>query len=648
MSLLREEEAEAVVPAPSPARRPPSARRTIGAAMAVSFLWTAGLLVLVDYLQDAASGFVSATAPLLFLLQALVMWVPTVLLVAITGRLWLPLGIVTATWVVVGLINYDKLRFRVEPVYPADISFAGQPGFLLQMADTAMLVRLAVLLWVAVALVVLVGRIACRRFPSVRRATDRRTHRRLLAVRVAAASGCLLLLGSFTHFNSPGDPLRRAFESAGAQWDTRSQLANYVQNGFVAGSLYNLDAPVIDKPAGYSRATMQRIAARYTGEARALNSSRDPAALDGVNIVMVLSESFSDPMSVKGPHLGEDPIPRTRALMRTVPSGHTLAQHYGGGTANMGFETLTGMSLTQFSPQLTYPYSQLLPRYRDWPSAVGYLKSLGHRAVAVHPYKPVVYRRDKAYPVLGFDRFVHDSTMQSQQRLGHSRYISDQAAYQEVEHQIGASDQPLYVDLVTMQNHFPWSDSYDDPIKVTGLDPSATDQASNYLRGINHTDKETADFLTDLRRSPEKTVVLFYGDHLPAVWPDATQRASGVRAMHETPFFLWSNFGHLEPHRLPTTSPVYFFPLILDALQAPLPPYYVLLRDLYAEVPGLANDAYIDADDELVEPADLSPRARALLRDYQLVVYDLSVGHRYSESEMFYPDGAGQASAAGQ
>jgi hypothetical protein len=34
---------------------------------------------------------------------------------------------------------------------------------------------------------------------------------------------------------------------------------------------------------------------------------------------------------------------------------------------------------------------------------------------------------------------------------------------------------------------------------------------------------------------------------------------------------------------------------------------------------------------------DLSPRARQLLADYRLVQYDLSVGQRYSQAEMFYP-----------
>ena len=48
-------------------------------------------------------------------------------------------------------------------------------------------------------------------------------------------------------------------------------------------------------------------------------------------------------------------------------SGTMLAQLFGGGTANMEFEALTGMSLSQFQPQMNTPYQMLVPNYQRFP-----------------------------------------------------------------------------------------------------------------------------------------------------------------------------------------------------------------------------------------------------------------------------------------
>ncbi len=62
--------------------------------------------------------------------------------------------------------------------------------------------------------------------------------------------------------------------------------------------------------------------------------------------------------------LDEDPIPYTRSLMARTISGNMLAQLFGGGTANMEFEALTGQSLSQFLPQMNTPYQMLRPQVR--------------------------------------------------------------------------------------------------------------------------------------------------------------------------------------------------------------------------------------------------------------------------------------------
>ena len=45
-----------------------------------------------------------------------------------------------------------------------------------------------------------------------------------------------------------------------------------------------------------------------------------------------------------------------------------------------------------------------------------------------------------------------------------------------------------------------------------------------------------------LKKSPEPTAVIFYGDHLPPqVYPQSLVETEGLLTAHQTPFLIWSN-----------------------------------------------------------------------------------------------------------
>ena len=467
----------------------------------------------------------------------------------------------------------------------------------------------------------------------------------MVAGRLAVAAACVGVIAYAAQFNQPGNAVRWAYKVGDAEWASWSQEKNYTYNGFVGGMLYNLDVPVMKRPDGYSEAAMADIVQRYTAAAGAVNATRSPTALQDVNIVVILSESFSDPTALEGIELGEDPIPYTRQLMQSTTSGQMLAQRYGSGTANMEFETLTSMSTSQFDPRLMTPYQMLVPRYDAFPSFVGLAKAMGYDRLAVHPFDTYMYRRESVYPIFGFEDFVDKDEMSMGQRIQHSPFISDNSAFTEVLRQIQSHDGPLFTHLVTMQNHFPMGDSYDAPMTVRGASGATEDDAEAYVRGINFSDRAMQKFIAGLQASGEKTAVLFFGDHLPPVWPDDVVDQNGAVGMRQTPFFMWTNYLPLQTPE-PMTSPNFFMPVLMDQLGAPLPPYYEMLRELHAVVPAMRADSLYDAAGNRIEREDLPPEALQLLRDYRMVQYDLSVGRRYSQTGLFYPEET--TSAAGQ
>ncbi len=235
----------------------------------------------------------------------------------------------------------------------------------------------------------------------------------------------------------------------------------------------------------------------------------------------------------------------------------------------------------------------------------------------------------------GFEKFITKDDMKFKGRGG-GRFIDDESAYNEVLNQIDTNDKPVLAHLITMQNHMPFGGQYDDPINPTGLPPKYAKLAGQYARGIARSDDALADMFAKLKKSPEPTAVIFYGDHLPPqVYPQSLVEREGPLTAHQTPFLIWSNRKPLAHTKLPTTSPIQFMPKLFNALKVPIPPWYALLDDLDKEIPAMDSGITINPQDKRVKPSQLTPEAKKVLADYRMIMYDLSIGERYSEKTMY-------------
>jgi phosphoglycerol transferase MdoB-like AlkP superfamily enzyme len=570
-----------------------------------------------------------------FYVDAIVVWLLLLFLWSLIGRLWWATGLLSAVVVPVAAANRIKIDLREEPIYPSDIDFLSEPGFLSAFVSPSKAVLLVLGIGVLVAGCVFVGRRLARRYPrpSLRK-VPRRQAVQLGLLRVGVLLVTATLLFQTTKFNEPGNIWRKAYEVRGEHWRYWNQKTNYRSNGFVGGFLYNMPISAMAKPPGYDEAAMQQVADRYSHAAKVINRDR-AGSLDDVNVVLVLSESFTDPTQLKGFELEHDPIPQTREVMGETTSGTMLAQLYGGGTANMEFETLTGQSIALFRPQMVSPYQMLVADNESYPSAVGWFKSQGHEAIAIHPYMVGLYKREQVYKAFGFEEFIHDTSMQSTEMIEDNPYIDDAAAFDEVLHQIDDNDDPLMINLVTMQNHIPVEDHYDDPIDVSGIGGDQGDRIGQYARGLEHSDAALEQFLADLEASDEKSIVLFYGDHLPGIYDSEVKDANGGGlGLYQTPFFVWSSEGN-KPRPMPLTSPAFFLPLVYRTADAPVPPYLALLDRMYDHVSALQHGRIITSDGAETPESSLDPRSTQLLEDLRLVQYDFSIGQRYSVDDLW-------------
>jgi phosphoglycerol transferase MdoB-like AlkP superfamily enzyme len=619
-------------------------RRIISVAVAAAFtvLWAALCNLVLNRVQDAADGDrylqgrIDDTS-VVFLISTTFVWLVLLGLVAVTGRVLVSAALLAALTVAVAFANHEKLTLRREPIYPSDLAFLGEPGFLTEMVGLGTLLRVVLGILVGAVLVYAAGRLLRSVFPPIRSGSERRTWFAWVAVRVVLLVVAVAGVGHALAFNADGNRWREAYVAARADWMPHAQFKNYLRHGFVAGWLFNTHAPAMAAPEGYSEATMEALVDRWTAAAAEVNEVRR-GTLDDVNVVVVLSESFSDPTLVDEVTFAEDPIPYTRRLMSRTRSGQMLTQFIGGGTANMEFETLTGLSMASFRPQMNTPYQMLVPETPSFPSAAEYFARAGHEPIGIHPYLARMYRRDVVYPKLGFSRFLHKERMQHKTRIDDDNFISDSSTFDEALMTLEQTPGPAFLNVVTMQNHIPLAGKFEDPIPVRGEVGNQGRSLSAFARGLAHSDAALRGFLESLEDSPERTAVVFYGDHAPAYWLTTPAYEGNERLLRQTPFFLWTNYEKLAAHDEGLISPVHFLPMLFESLEVPGPPLYALLDELRAEVPAMAQGELHLPDGTVTGPDGLDEEARSLLHDYRLLQYDVSVGRRHALEEMFYSE----------
>lgn len=563
-----------------------------------------------------------------FLLFTIYLWIT-----AISGSRWLSTLILTVGVVAIGITTQQKMALRGEPLYPSDLTMIKELPFLIQMIDRKLLLVISIFLISTIILSIFIFIKHKKRSKSF---TDSKQKKWNWFVRGGTFIVTSAILFYSLGFNQPGNLVKSAYDRH-AYWIPYSQQMNYYNNGFIGGFLYNLGVEAMTKPAGYSEEQLIKVVQEYEEKAVKVNQTR-LASIKDVNIIYVMNESFSDPSALEGVTVSKDPIPKLRALKDTALSGTILSQGYGGGTANIEFEALTGLSMEPMTASLTTPYTQLVSRMNELPSVVSYLNQQGHATTAIHPYDTTMYKRNEVYQKLGFTTFLTETTMKFVGKKDRNPYISDESAYQEVLQQMKTTQDPDFIHLVTMQNHMVYSGKYPNT-NYSAQGTGNAREAANYLQDLAYSDDALAEFLETIGQSTEKTIVVFWGDHLPSFYNETVVETNGRLKMHQTPLLIYSNFAE-NYDTIGTISPIYYMNHILDIANAQVTPYHAFLMELEEVLPAFEKGTYLERDSTVVaaKREDLSKTTQELLKVYDMIQYDVTVGENYSKAHNFFED----------
>lgn len=513
----------------------------------------------------------------------------------------------------VGIANYLKMKYRMEPIYPDDLKMITEFGMIRDMVGVPIFLLFLLLLTAGVVLVIF----------SIKKSLKLKKKKQWIRLGFFLLTSMLLLyIGGF---NQQGNLLRKAYNKT-ALWIPYSQKMNYYNTGFMGGFLYNLPVDAMEKPENYSEAAVKKVTKTYEAKQNEEDTEKP-------NIVYVMSESFSDPARLKGLEVyGGDPLQDYRAVADKTYSGQMLSQNYGGGTANIEFEALTGFSMELFNAQMTTPYTMLVPEFQMFPSLVSTLKKRGYEATAIHPYNTSMYKRKDVYQTFGFDQFLDESTMKHTDKIENNPYISDEAAYREIFDQLEKKNKPQFLHLVTMQTHMPYENKYDElPYVVQGDNSLAV---RSYLQDIAYSSEALKAFLERLDELPERTLVVFWGDHLPGIYSDEVQEENQGHLLHETEFLMYDNRHQLNNQQV-TTSPFYFAADLFQQGRIQMTGFQTLLVSLQKELPAFEKGMYYQSGQWFKE-ARLNKKQEKLYQDYQMIQYDITAGKQYSLKQNFF------------
>lgn len=594
--------------------------------VAISIVFVVGLSNL--YLQwcqndlsfDLAVKFAFSWHTEKFLLACLVLLMIFLFLVAVLGSFLFGTFFYLVGIGILGYANYLKMTYRQEPIYPDDLKMIKEFGLLKDMTGTTSFYLLAGM----ILLVVAGGCWAIYR--------SFKKDKKFQAIRVITLFTTIFALIYISHFNNPNNLLRKAYNKT-ALWIPYSQKMNYYNTGFIGGFLYNLKIDPMEKPKGYSEEKIKEITSHYQKLADEKNKT---ASEEQPNIIYVMSESFSDPSRLNGVEITGDPLADYYAVADQTYSGQMLSQNYGGGTANIEFEALTGFSMGLFNAQLTTPYTMLVPKMNQLPSIVSTLKDQNYHTTAIHPYNTSMYKRKDVYEVLGFDEFISENTMTYTDTIEDNPYISDASAYQEVMDLLKEDDTPQFIHLVTMQTHMPYDGKYQQ-LEYTAKteDNSGISSLENYLQDISYSSQSLKAFTEELKKLSRRTLVVFWGDHLPGIYSDTIQNSNEKHTLHETQFLMFDSQGELEKNEAPVTSPFYFAADLMNQTNQQTTGFYQLLLALQNELPAFERELYYQ-EGQWQREAQLNKKQAELYQAYEMIQYDIVSGEKYSLQTNFF------------
>jgi phosphoglycerol transferase MdoB-like AlkP superfamily enzyme len=536
------------------------------------------------------------------------------LFIAMIGRTRIAYWAISGILLSLALISGIKLKILGVPLTPWDIVLAGEASDMVKYISNILNFKILIIL----ALFLTTSYFLLYRTPLFMKKVALK-ERGILAV-IAVA----MLTAVYTDLPLP---VQKWFGIKASVWN---QVENTQSNGYALATVLNTKSMFNDKREGYDDKTVEAIVSQSPKPIKAGDASNPVKP----NVIVVLSEAFWDPTVINGVEFSRDPIPFFHKLQQTGTSGTMLSPQYGGGTANVEFEVLTGNSM-RFLPQGSIAYNQFITNEVD--SLASIYARQGYTSTAISPFYNWFFNSNKIYKDFGFSKYIPIEFFKPNYS---GPYIADSEVAVNIIHATDQSDGPDFIFANTMENHFHFFPGKfpRNTIGVKGnISPSSIGMLETLAQGISASDNMLKELVQYYEKKGEPTIIAFWGDHLPALGDDYaayidTKYISGkddpdfLKKMYSVPLVVWNNFDTEHKDKL-NISPSFLGPYLLELSKQQGSYYTEFLSQLSKKIPVIPPKDYYEAMN--INEQDL--------KDYETLQYDIIFGDRHAYKDYKVP-----------
>lgn len=441
------------------------------------------------------------------------------------------LSLILLVWSALGLANFVVLTFRNTPLAWVDLSIVKTAlDIMNSYVKPVQIIAGGVGVFVALVVIVLVLKFAPKKKPNYASAA---------VFQIVSMVLCVIAMMCSYHI----------YENPECFANLPEAYKNY---GFAYCFSCSAVNRGVDKPSDYTEEKVLEIVDKISPEESENQNDvtvENPQQLEAVqqpelqpNLVYVQLESFFDVNHIEGVEYSQEPQPIFNALKEQYSSGYLRIPGLGGGTCNAEFEVLTGMSVGMFGT-CEYPYKTITLDHTA--GSVAYdLKNLGYSTHAVHNHTGTFYDRHINYSNLGFDRFISVEFMHDVERNANN-WAKDKILTEEIFKCINSTEGRDFVFGVSVQSHGKYPTEVIDPnqsIYVTsGMEDGEYKIGFEYfINQLYEMDLFVGELVNRIQNFDEPTVLVLYGDHLPAMNIDKEQLSN--KDLFETEYIIIPNF----------------------------------------------------------------------------------------------------------
>lgn len=520
-------------------------------------------------------------SPLVFLYNALIIFATMTIALLFKRRrfAWM---IISLIWVVIGSVNGIILLQRVTPFTLYDISNFADGLTIINTYYSKWQISLILIAAILIVFSIIIIFIRSKKWQNIHYGKS------IAAIVISIVTAAVATFGAIelglvdTYFGN----LNYAYRDYGVPYC------------FIATSV----SAGVDKPDGYSEKLITDILEEKTEQGTNTVRKKTDDSKQHPNIIILQMESFTTAQSYSHIKVDNDPTPVFNKLMENYSSGYFEVPACGAGTANTEFEVLTGISAHFFGPG-EYPYKGRL-REHTLENIAYIAKNHGYATSALHNHRALFYNRNEVYANMGFDSFTSVEYMNNV-TFTPTNWCKDKTMIPDIMDIMTSTPERDMMHIISVEGHgkYPEEQVFMNPYTTVTADDEETKwKYEYYLNECHEMDSFIGDLIDEINAANEPTVMLIYGDHIPAL--DVAEDIYTAPDLYSTQYVIWDNIG-LQKKDIDRTS-------------------YEIGADLLEDA-GLAHEGIIFDYQQ-----SNSNTKKSYLKDLSALTYDILYGKYYA------------------